>query len=316
MVDAISHLTIGVADLRPVREFWIGRLGLEVVAARQGPDADLAGLWGLAAERIADQLLVRTPGAKTGWLHFVQFNDPDPPVRLGAAPTDLGPKNIDVNCTDIHAHVAEFMAAGHTFRSAVSEYHIDDIHACEVQMPGHDETNIVLVEVLSEGFEIDYSPAGFGAVTSFVVVVPDTRVEGEFYRRVFGLDEVMHHRLTGPEIEAMIGLPEGAALDMRLMGREGNLFGRVELIEYEGLRGTDRFELAKAPATGVLHASLSVPSIDAVLGIVRESGTDAQDLGAADLIYGKGRVAVLRSPAGLRIELFEALDSFGSDLIE
>ena len=38
---------------------------------------------------------------------------------------------------------------------------------------------------------------GYGGLTSFVVIVPDTRAEAGFFRAVFGLEELMHHRLSG-----------------------------------------------------------------------------------------------------------------------
>ncbi len=110
-----------------------------------------------------------------------------------------------------------------------SEYEVGGIRAREVQMPAHDETNIVLIEILSGGYEMKYSPAGYAALTSFVVIVPSTKIEASFYADLFDLDELMHHRITGPEIEKAVGLPSGTALDMRLMGREGNFFGRSSL---------------------------------------------------------------------------------------
>ena len=160
MIDAIAHVTVGVADLAPVRRLWIDRFGLEIVAARVGPDEGLATLWGISPERIAEQLLLRTPAAPTGWLHFVRFNDPDAPVRQGAAPTDLGPKNIDVNCHDMPARYAELQQAGYAFRSTVVEYEVADLRAREAQMPGHDDINVVLVEILSEGYEIEFTSRG------------------------------------------------------------------------------------------------------------------------------------------------------------
>jgi catechol 2,3-dioxygenase-like lactoylglutathione lyase family enzyme len=112
MVDAIAHVAVGVADLQPVFDLWIDRFGLEIVAQRTGPDASLGKLWEIPAERVVDQVLLRTPGAATGWLHFVQFDKPDSPVRSGAAATDLGPKNLDVNCRDMAARYAELQALG------------------------------------------------------------------------------------------------------------------------------------------------------------------------------------------------------------
>ena len=305
MVDAISQVTVGVADLKPVFDLWIDRFGLETVVRRTGPDPGLARLWGIEATNIADQLLIRTPGAETGWLHFVQFDKPDVPARRGAAATDLGPKNIDVNCRDMPVRHAELRAAGHSFRSPIVEYELDGIRAREVQMPGHDDINVVLIEVLSKGFEINFSPRGCGAVTSFVVVVPDTRLEGDFYRKVFGFDELMLHRLTGPEIEEMIGLPTGSALEMRLMGHKKEIFGRMELIRYEGIEGRDRFVLAKPPALGILHCGIAVDSVGDTVRRARDSGFDVAVFDGMDTVFGVGRMAVLQSPAGLRIEVCE-----------
>jgi catechol 2,3-dioxygenase-like lactoylglutathione lyase family enzyme len=305
MVDAIEHVTVGVADMAPVRALWIDQFGLEIVADRQGPDAGLAKLWGIPANQIEQQLMLGTPGAQTGRLHFVQFRDPAPPVRSGAMPTDLGPKNIDVNCVDMSRCHAALEAAGYTFRSAISDYEVDNIQVREVQMPGHDDTNIVLLQVSGEEFEIEFSPAGCGAMTSFVTIVPDTRSESSFYQAIFGLDEIMHHRLGGATIEEIIGLPKGAMLEMRVMGREGSLFGRMELIEYGGLSGKNRFDLANAPATGALHVGFAVPSVSEFVASARESGYAVDVADELDLLYGANTVAALKSPAGLRIEVFE-----------
>jgi catechol 2,3-dioxygenase-like lactoylglutathione lyase family enzyme len=305
MVDAIAHVTVGVADLQLVFDLWVDRFGLETVAQRQGPDPDLARLWGISAEQITDQVLLRTPGAETGWLHFVQFANPDAPVRAGAAPVDLGPKNLDVNCTDMPARYASLEAAGYGFRSAISEYHVGDIHAREVQMPGHDETNIVLIEMLSDGFAMQYPAAGYCALTSFVVIVPDTKIEANFYADLFGLDELMHHRISGPGIEEVVGLPGGSVLDMRLMGREQNFFGRVELIKYEGLQGQDRFRMARPPALGALHSAFALNSLDGFIERAAKMDVEMTAYENMETIFCVGTMYSVCSPAGLRIEVFQ-----------
>jgi catechol 2,3-dioxygenase-like lactoylglutathione lyase family enzyme len=312
MVDAIAHVTVGVADLHPVFDLWIDQLGLEIVERRAGPDPGLGQLWNIQAASIADQVLIRTPGADTGWLHFVQFSEPGAPVRSGAAPTDLCPKNIDVNCEDMPARYAELKAAGYEFRSAVSEYEVGGIYAREVQMPSHDDINVVLIEVLSGGFEMNFSPAGYAAMTSFVVVVPSTKTEAGFYAQLFGLDEIMHHRITGPGIEEVVGLPKESALDMRLMGREEKFFGRVELIDYQGLQGTDRFMLTKPPALGTLGCAFSVASLDRFLARAKEQGIQTVAHGRVETLFGAGPMCTLSSPAGLRIDVFERTAAMGA----
>jgi catechol 2,3-dioxygenase-like lactoylglutathione lyase family enzyme len=303
MTNGIAYVSIGVADMQPVSDLWLDALGLEIVAQRSGPDAELGKLWDLPAEQFVEQLLVRTPGAATGYLHFVQFQHPADAVRKDAALTDLGAKNIDVNCVGMPALVEKLKAAGYVFRSDIGEYEVDEIRAREVQLPSHDGVNVVFIEVLSEGFEVDYSPKGFAALTSFVVIVPDTQIESRFYQQIFAYDEIMHHRISGPGIEKAAGLPKGTALDLCLLGSPDNLFGRMELIEYAGLRGDNRFESAVPPATGILCAGFRVDSLDEFVVRAEQQGVKITRTLEVDAIFGKGRMVELISPAGLKLQV-------------
>jgi len=307
MSNGIASISIGVADMRAVTELWVEQLGLEVIARRRGADPELGHLWNLPADEFADQLLLATPGAAMGHLHFVQFCKPGKAVRAGAAAIDLGAKNLDINCTAMPDRVAALQAAGCRFRSAIGEYEVDGLRAREVQLPAHDGLNIVLIEILNGGFEVAYSHQGFAAVTSFVVIVVDTAAESLFYRDVFALQEIMHHRISGPGIEQAAGLPAGTVLDMRLLGDPDNLFGRIELISYEDWPGADRFQLAVPPATGILGCSIQVSSISAIRNRAAQHAIAVSSASTVDLLTGSGRYATLHSPAGLRIELFEAM---------
>jgi len=305
MESNIAYVSIGVADMALVERLWVDALGMEVVARRMGPDQGLGRLWKLPAEQFADQLLLRTPGATTGQLHFVQFQTPAAAVRAGAVSTDLGAKNIDVNCVDMPKLVAELTAAGYSFRSAIGEYEIDGVRAREVQMPSHDALNVVLIEVLSKGFEVEYTAKGFAALTSFVVIVPDIEREADFYKTLFGMQDILSHRLSGPAIEMAAGLPQGTELDLRLLGGSGNLFGRMELIEYVGVAGEDLFRPAKPPARGILRCGFSVGSEDEFAARAAAQGIAIHREIEVDVIFGRGRLVELSSPAGLRIEVLE-----------
>jgi len=306
MPSAISYVSVGVADMQAVKALWIDLLGLEVVARRQGPDPELARLWGLRADDIRDQLLLQTPAAQTGRLHFVEFANPGAAIRENAAPYDLGAKNLDVNCDAMPEKIVQLRAAGYAFRSDMVEYELEGVRAREVQMPAHDGLNVVFIEVLSDGFETPYSSRGFAAVTSFVVIVEDTASEAEFYKAVFGLDEILQHNLAGPDIEKVIGLPKGAALQMRLCGTADNMFGRMELITYEGLSGADRFTTAQPAATGILRCGFDIDSMDSFVASAAANNIVVTEPKQTDAIYGTGRIASLNSPAGLRIEVLES----------
>jgi catechol 2,3-dioxygenase-like lactoylglutathione lyase family enzyme len=291
MTDAIAHITVGVADIERALRLWRDTFGMEVVGQRDGPDEALAALWGLGPGGIAAQALIRTPGTTAGWLHLVEFADP----------AALGPKNLDVYCDDIHARVTDLRQDGWEFRSRVVDYSIGDIEASEVQMPGPDETNIVFVHVAGQA--MPFSTCGYAGVTSLVVIVPDLDAEVDFYRDTFGFDELIRHRIGGAEVEEMIGLPAQTGLELSLLGRAEQLFGRVELIRYDGAPGADRFALACAPALGSLHCAFRVESVDATLARYAGDGERHEDLRT---LFADGDVGVLRSPAGMRVEVYGA----------
>jgi len=304
----IAWVSVGVADMNAVRALWIDSLGLDVIAHRTGADTELGRLWGLPADQFVEQLLLATPGVETGFLHFVQFRAPDESVRKDAAATDLGAKNLDVNCTGMPELVERLIAAGYSFRSAIGEYEIDGIRAREVQMPAHDDINVVLIEVLSAGFEVDYTAKGYAALTSFVVIVPDVAREAGFYKRLFGMQEILCHSFSGAAIEMAAGLPPGTVLDLHLLGGPDNLFGRMELIEYTGIHGDNRFARAQPPATGILSCGFNVDSLDEFAG--KAAGLDFAVSGRmqADVIFATGEVAQMMSPAGLHIWLNQSGD--------
>lgn len=307
MISPVAHIVVGVADMTPVTVLWQDRFGLVEVANRWGPDKDLSRIWNLADDAVAEQLLLRTPHARGGWLHFVRFKQPHLPVRQGAATTDLCPKNLDVNCIDMPARYDELASDGYVFRSAINEYNIGDLAAREVQFDGHDCTNVVLIEV--DGWPIKLSPQNFGAVSSFVVVVADPDAEAEFYRCLFGHQELMHHRIAGAAIEKTVGLPTGAALDMRLLGCPHEAYGRLELITYEGASGRNLFPMARPPALGALLCRLEVEDADVVLQRAAGQGYDAVDHGLVKTIFGYCRLVTITTPAGFTVEAFTAESS-------
>jgi catechol 2,3-dioxygenase-like lactoylglutathione lyase family enzyme len=304
-LSGISYVSVGVADMRAARTLWIDQFGMEIVAQRDGPDPDLGALLAIDADQIVTQILLGTPGRDTGHLHFVQFSKPGAAIRGDAKPYDLGAKNLDVNCDDLPEKMLQLNNAGYSFRSEPVEYRLEDVHAREVQMPAHDGINISFIDVLSAGYETPYTDKGYAALTSFVVILKNIADEAKFYEDVFELTAVMEHKLSGPDIETAIGLPSGASLDMRLYGHPDNLFGRMELIHYEGLDGTNRFATAQAPATGILNCNYQVSAIDDFVSRAESAGASVSRVQQRNTICGEAHCVSLQSPAGLKLHVFE-----------
>lgn len=296
-----THLTVGVADLDSALALWTDEFGFDIRTQRDGPDGGLSKLWGLDGDAIARQAVVGTPGVPHGLIHLVQFTNPGEPVRAGAEVFDLLPKNLDIHVNDLPANFARMKADGRPFRSEnYSEVTAGGTTFREIHMHGHDDINIVLLEVIGE--ELPYSPKGFAGVGPLITIVPDAPAEQDFYVKLFGLNELSKNLLEGEAIERMVGLPKGAGLDVRVLGDPTNEFGRMEIVDYQGVEGTDRYPRAVPPALGTLHVRYEVADLAPLKARLRDLGIPFEEFAGISSLLGTGDVVVFRSPAGLRIE--------------
>ena len=89
-------------------------------------------------------------------------------------------------------------------------------------------------------------------------IVPEAAAQKRFYETILGLDHLSDNVLPGPEIENMVGLPAGWALNVRIRGRANSRLGQIEIIEYQGVAGADCYHRARPPAPGGLHVTFRV----------------------------------------------------------
>ena len=304
-IRSIDTIIVGVQNINEAIELWVNQFGLDIVSEREGIDADLSRLWQLEDDEITKQALLATPKIDVGKIHLVQFKNPSTVVRQNANATDLGPKNLDVTCLDLPSKYDELIKMGYQFRSEYVGYQIESIGAdvLEVQMPGHDHTNIIFVEQLGE--KIQLSKRGYGGITSLVTIVSELDEETDFFMDIFSLKEALSEDLFGEHVEKMIGLPKGGGLRLNLLeGDEIDRYGRVELVAYIGAeKQDDLYKIANPPALGTLHCVFRVEDIDNIKNKLRKRSVSFKEHGLLDLIYGKGEIISFRSPAGLRIEV-------------
>ena len=304
-IRSIDTIIVGVQNINEAIELWVNQFGLDIVSEREGIDGDLSRLWQLEDDEITKQALLATPKIDVGKIHLVQFKNPSTAVRQNANATDLGPKNLDVTCLDLPSKYDELIKMGYQFRSEYVGYKIESIGAdvLEVQMPGHDHTNIIFVEQLGE--KIQLSKRGYGGITSLVTIVSELDEETDFFMDILSLKEALSEDLFGEHVEKMIGLPKGGGLRLNLLeGDELDRYGRVELVAYIGAeKQDDLYKIANPPALGTLHCVFRVEDIDNIKNKLRKRSVSFKQHGLLDLIYGKGEIISFRSPAGLRIEV-------------
>ena len=300
-----TAVTVGVADLDAALDLWVGDMEFSVAGRRDGPDEDLASLWAIDPDDIRRQALLRSQGSSLGMLHLVEFVEPDPPVRAGAQVFDSLPKNLDVYVVDMPERIAELRDAGRQFRNDdYSEVTAPSgVTFREIHMPVHDSINVVLLEIV--GDETTVGRGAYAGIGPLIVVVDSASDERAFFASVIGADKLTDNILEGPDIEKMVGLPPGAGLDVSIWGRKEEPLGQIEIIEYRGVDGENRYARARPKALGVLHVSYALPTLDPVRRLLDQRRIEFSEHPAIDTLYGSGAVVSLYSPAGLRIELHE-----------
>jgi catechol 2,3-dioxygenase-like lactoylglutathione lyase family enzyme len=300
-----TSVTVGVADMDAALGLWVRTFGMTIVGERNGDDPDQAETWGIAADDIERQVLLATVDNELGRIHLVQFRNPDPPVRSGAEVYDLLPKNLDVYVDNMPRRFGQLMKQGYDFRTkSYSEVTAPDgTEFREIHMPAHDDINVVLLEVV--GVERPVTSRGFGGIGPLIYIVPDAPKEKAFVESVLQLEKLNDNLLKGPEIERMVGLPPGAGLDVSIWGRQGNDFGDLEIIEYQGVRGTDRYPLARPKSLGVLHVSYVVDNARDLRRRLEQAGVSLREHGVRSTLLASGMVFSFTTPAGLRIEVIE-----------
>jgi catechol 2,3-dioxygenase-like lactoylglutathione lyase family enzyme len=304
-MTAWTNVSVSVLDMDVALALWADSLGLEIRSQKHGEDPDLARLWGLSGDDINRQALLGNPGMETGLLHLVEFNQPGEAVRQGAQKFDLCPKNLDVYVHDLPARFEELKSAGYKFHNQnYSELTAPDGTAFrEIHMHGHDELNIVLLEVID--LKLLFTQQGYAGIGPLVTTVADAGIERKFYQEIIGMSLLNDNRLEGPEIEKMIGLPPGSALDVSIWGGEGESFGQVEIVDYIGVEGNDLYPRANPKQRGILQVTYQTTDLQDLIKRLDRAGISWTEGGQLSILQGTGRFIRIHSPAGLRIDVFE-----------
>ena len=301
MSTGFSQAIVGMASLDEALRLWVDTFGLSVIRQVDGDDPGLDALWGLASGSIRRQALVGMPVAVTGRLHLVEFVDPHPAVRDGARAFDRCPKNLDVRLTGMRDRYEELVSAGWAMGSTPVRMPVDTMEVYEVQLKGPDVTNLSLVEVVGDG--LPYTSQGYMAVTQVVGTNADNSAERAFVEQVFELEHLDYHLFEGPEVERMVGLPSGAKLDMHILGDPHDELGKIELVQYVGVEGTDLYPSARPPACGFLGVGFDTDDLDALVSRAEAGAYSVEPLPTVETITGGGRRVAVTSPAGWQVEV-------------
>jgi catechol 2,3-dioxygenase-like lactoylglutathione lyase family enzyme len=280
-----AYAVIGVEDLGLALDLWHGRFGMEIAQRETGPDAELARVWGLPEDAIADQALLNAPGLLNGGVHLVQFATAAAPVRDGAQPADLAPQSIVVAVSGIEARYAELATDPGRFRSRLIERTADRATFHELHMDTHDSLDIVFREQLRRP-EIVVGKNGYAAAPSIILTTSDLERDVAFFREVLGLE--------------IIGSGQGAT---RVLGARDSRFGRVELVQSADAGARDLYGRTVPPARGLISLTYVVADLKPIVTGGRAAGL--AEHGRVRSIIGEGLMASVASPSGLRIDIIQ-----------
>ena len=303
VLTAWSWVSIGTSDVAAACHFWVDMLGFECTDRAEGDDPGLRQHWQLTDRQIRRQAMLQSPGAAFGAIHLVEYDTAAATVRQDAAVFDLCPKNLDIYVDDLPLRMAELTARGVRFRNeqyseAVSP---DGVHFREIHLAGHDDINIVLLQIM--GGDALPTSSGFYGVGPLVCIVNDPAAEKAFYRDVMGLALTHDNILAGPEIEQMIGLPAGCALEVSIWAQIGQSLGEVELVTYQGTQGANRYPRAVPGARGVTHLNWWVEDMAAWKDHLVQLNVPFNRSRLSGRLMQSRESVRLHSPAGLSIEV-------------
>ena len=299
---AWKFATVGVADMDVALALWRDEFGFDVVFQSDGADESLSALWNLEENSVTRQVLLAGSSADEALLHLVEFSNPRPPVREGAALYDDLPKNIDIYTNNIETSIEPLKKAGFQFRSEKPQEFISNgILVKELHMPGPDETNIVIIERDDATFPVNEK--GYYGVGLIITTVDDVDTEHAFLEGLLNLETANAVELSGPELEKVTGLPPGTRWLIRILGDEDRFEGQIELVEYRGVEGENRYDRAVPGARGLTELTYEVAALKAIVQLLESQNYNYSVHNNIKLFEHCYDVVRLRSPAGMPLQV-------------
>lgn len=235
MFDGIDHVTLFGPDLEGLLRLYRDHLGFtETDRHEAAPGSDLHRLWRLPDTPLDVRSLAK-PGASGGSMRLVGV----PGLRADDTPRSMarpGPFAIDFYVRDLPGLHARLADAGYGFRSAPVRYplfgagfEVDEVlleaplglvHAFVEYLPGRHRC------VLGQDDD-----ASVSEVVAAITVVDDVEEGLGTLRDALGGQVYFDEVFQGPDVEHLIGLPEGSAFRAVLLRGRERRNARAELMQ-------------------------------------------------------------------------------------
>lgn len=313
LLGGITAAVVGVSDPAPHLQLW-RVLGYEVAAQGQVPAADAAALWGLDAA--VDVWALAPPGVDTGRVHLLRLpaapspaGPPDRAPRVPAPRMDrAGLQGLDLYARDLATAGAVLAGAGYPWHVAPVSYGVtvgeQVVTITEAALHGPDGVTVVLIQPgaprATRAWEARPG-ALFTELTSVVVAAGDVAAEVAFWTRL-GLATWYDVTVRDDQLARLAELPPGTAVRIAFLA--GTQTARVEILGLPDAPPAPAPPAVPGRTLGHSGWSARTPDLDAALaaaGVPPERPPAVADTP----LHGRARVATVRTPAGVAVELWE-----------
>ena len=310
-----SEAVLVVSDLARMAAVLETVAGWQVQQRGVVPAAILR-LWGLPAGAKGIDALLVNPGDRAGFVRLVQLSGVGAQVQIrsSAMPWDSGGLfSLMTRSRDLDGAFTRAQALGLSAFNDPVDFDFGGVVLRNVVLRLPDGVNIAIYErrrPLLEGWTtISKLSAPFNAMQ----MVANRDRTRDFYRDLFGYTPLAEGSFLDPAAGPNnFALPQNLTTSIErrfaFLAVAASETGRVEAMQFAGLTGRDLSSRANFPNLGIAALRWPTRKLDAILATARERGHPTVAPVEAQLPpWGRVRLAQVRSPDGVVIELMQAL---------
>jgi catechol 2,3-dioxygenase-like lactoylglutathione lyase family enzyme len=314
-----QEVIISVTDLNRSAQFFreIGDYEIKW----QGPvEQSVINTWNVSEKASAEAMLLGPANATTGLIRLVRFDNAGRkvPTRPGSRAWDTGCYfSLMVRMKDMQAIYDDAIAMGWWTETPISYLEFGTSRLNIMIFRGPDGMQIQGYERLAPPLPPEIPE--FARITNpfnIMQMVRDRDVAYEFFKDILGFDTFYHGKpYTDAQPAYMpLGIPYNLTTTIPYLASivypvKGE-FGRMEMIEIDGLDGRDYAEQCHAPNLGILAVRYPVEDIQQLVTTVEERGGviigNIKNISLAP--YGNMDIISMKTPDGANIQFYELLD--------
>ena len=307
--SALREIVLGVADLAARTRFYEEIVGLTVVARGMLEPVIGGALWGLS-EAVEVVTLARPDVPGSPRIRLVEADGP--PARADANLLHPGPVGLGFTTRGVQAVWNRFAAAGVRFLSPPLSFTPEASQESgpvryEAFGQAADSEYVVLIERLNV-------PTPYGVISDEHAIseplhcshsVSDLEACSRFMQDVLGHERIFREECEGELFERLMGLPAGTRLSFEMLHHPAFPTGRSIFIEFEDQKGTT--PAIEPPRRGVSALRYDCDDLDGLIPRIEAAGGAVVrgPVGVRSKLLGQGRVAAVRPPFGVLLEIWE-----------